>query len=359
MRIKKRVYSIVLALCLFVSGTLPVATYSVEAASARSDMRGIWLSYNDYASLGMANVDESTYIKKVDSFLDKASEYDINAVFLHVRAFDDAIWKSKTFPASAYMTSKASRSKTAADTYDYDPLADFIEVASDYDIEVHAWMNPYRITTTMFLDPAKSANQSRVKKAIKELAKYDIAGIHFDDYFYHSQGGYVKNYKSTKLYARDITPEKKRKNVDKLVKSVYKLCHKKKLVFGISPQGNYDNDMNSGADVQTWLTKTGYVDYLVPQIYWTDQYGADSNITMFSDRLNQFNALRTNNIQMYAGLALYRCGFDFSYDHGWIKSKKNMKTQIAKAKKLGWGGFIMFSAANLYNSESAKERSYL
>ncbi|MCR5099638.1 MAG: family 10 glycosylhydrolase [Lachnospiraceae bacterium] len=332
----------------------------VSAASTNTDdMRGIWLSFNDYAKLGMSDVDEVTYIENVDAFLDTASSYNFNTVFLHVRSHDDAIWKSETFPASAYLTKDASRDVSAADTYDYDPLELFIQEAANYDIEVHAWLNPYRISLTEYLDPGKAANQKRVKKAVKELAKYDIAGIHFDDYFYHSQGGYVKNYKSKKVYEKNITPEKKRANVNKLVSSVYALCQKKDLVFGISPQGNYDNDMNSGADVLTWLTQEGYIDYLAPQIYWTNDYGPEGGTAMYTERLAQFESMHTNEAKMYTGLALYRCGVDFTYDHGWIKSNKNMKKQISEAKKAGWNGYIMFSAAYLYNKETAKERANL
>ena len=354
---KKWIFGLVLA--LIVTAISPATGYTAAAAAptARDDMRGIWLSYMDYAKLGMTDVNEKTYINNVESFLDTASDYDINTVFLHVRSYDDAIWKSRTFPASPYLTSKASREKCAADTYDYDPLADFIEAAQEYDIEVHAWLNPYRIAGDKFLDPGKSANINRVKKAVNELAKYDVAGIHFDDYFYHSQGGYVKNYKSQKLYARDITPEKKRKNVNKLVKNVHKLCQKKGLVFGVSPQGNYWNDMNSGADVKTWLSQNGYVDYLIPQIYWTNRYGAESNVAMFSEKLKEFDSLHTNNAKMYAGLALYRCGIDYSYDHGWVKANNNMVAQIKEARQTGWSGFVFYSASYLYNSESAKERN--
>ncbi len=353
---RKRMIALLVALMTLL--TWGSFTQPVSAAEYTDDMRGIWLSYNDYAKLGMYNVDEEAYIKHVDAFLDTASEYSFNTVFLHVRSHDDAIWMSKTFPASPYMTPEADREVPAAETYAYDPLELFLQEAASYDIEVHAWMNPYRISLTEYLDPGKAANQKRVKKAVKELAKYDIAGIHFDDYFYHSQGGYLKNYKSKKPYERNIAPEKKRANVNKLVKSVCTLCHNKGLVFGISPQGNYDNDMNSGADVSTWLSQDGYVDYLAPQIYWTNDYGPEGGTAMYTERLNQFDGLRTNsNVRMYAGLGLYRCGVDFSYDHGWIRSNKNMKKQIKEAKNAGWNGYIMFSAAYLYNKETAKERA--
>ena len=355
MKLKRVIYAVILVFAMVLSSAVPGDMGTVQAAEARDDMRGVWLSFNDYVKLGFTNASEETYIKKVDAFLEKALDYNFNTVFLHVRAFDDAIWMSDTFPASSYLKTSASRDVPASETYNYDPLQLFLNEAASYDVEVHAWLNPYRISSSVFMDPGKSANISRVKKAVKELLKYDLAGIHFDDYFYHSQGGYVKKFSSSKVYGLDITPEEKRTNVNKLIKSVCKLCHNNGVVFGVSPQANYENDMASGADVLTWLTHDGYVDYLAPQIYWTDKYGADSNVTMFSDRLKQFNDLRTNGVKMYSGLALYRCGVDFSYDHGWVKSAKNMKKQIKATKKIGWDGYIMFSASYLFNNKGAEK----
>ena len=326
------------------------------------EMRGIWVSYNDFSDLGFYNKSESKYIKNVKKFLKTVKKKKYNVVFLHVRAFDDAIWPSETFPASEYLTKKASRNKTAAETYKYDPLQDFIDVADSYGIEVHAWLNPYRVTIDKFLDPSIAKNQKRVKTAVSELLEYDIDGIHFDDYFYHSQGGYVKSYKSNSVYSVDISAAKKRKYVNKLIKAVYKQVHKVDgLVFGISPQGNYDNDMNSGADVKTWLSKSGYVDYVAPQIYWSDQYGKNGDVTMYSDRLTQFCDLRTNeDVKLYIGLALYRTGTASSYDVGWSRSSTNLKEQIELLREAECEGFIMFSARYINRSATkAEQKNYL
>ena len=144
------------------------------------------------------------------------------------------------------------------------------------------------------------------------------------------------------------------------------MSHKKGLVFGISPQGNYENDMNDGADVKKWLSKTGYVDYVAPQIYWTDNWGSSGSVKMFTSRLNQFTRLnkKPSKIKLYIGLALYRCGFSQSDDKGWGRSNANMKKQVKKIRKSkyvkkGVRGFILFEAENLYQKRCKKELANL
>ena len=107
-----------------------------------------------------------------------------------------------------------------------------------------------------------------------------------------------------------VTPEEKRAHVNALVRKVYDLVHENGRIFRISPAGNYNNDMKDGADIDTWLTKDGYLDYIIPQIYWSNQWGEDAAVTMFTDRLDMFLEKRYNNVGLYVGLALYRTDTD-------------------------------------------------
>ena len=138
------------------------------------------------------------------------------------------------------------------------------------------------------------------------------------------------------------------------------------MVFGISPQGNYENDMKDGADVKKWLGKTGDVDYVAPQIYWTDNWGSSGKVKMFTNRLNQFIKLNKvpSKIKLYIGLALYRCGYKQSDDKGWGKRNTNMKNQVKKIRKSkyvkkGVHGFILFEAENLYQKRCKSELANL
>ncbi len=354
---KKQFFAVILACILAFSAVAVTPFPQVKAAGTSSELRGIWISIFDFASLGIKDKKKAAFKSAVDDYLDIAEDYGINAVFLQVRAYDDAFWPSKTFPAMTYLNSKANATKKASKVYTFDPLDAFIDVAEDHDMEVHAWLNPYRINTTQYLDPALTASQTRVKKAVKELLDYDLDGIHFDDYFYHATGGYVSPSKRTKAYQVNITPAKKRSHVNKLIRAVYKLAHNEDMVFGISPQGNYTNDMNSGADVKTWLSSSGYVDYLAPQLYWTNNYG--SGQTMYSNCLNQFLSLRKNSAKLYVGLALYKGGTNVAGDPGWSTSSYNLRDQVKLMRDAGGSGFILFSARFLKESAAKAERNHL
>lgn len=326
-----------------------------------SDLRGVWVSYMDYAALGMANVTKAQYKANVKKFLTSAKRIGLNAVFLQVRSYDDAIWESETFPASPYLSKKAKADVSAEDTYTYDPLEEFITVANTKNMEVHAWMNPYRISRDYYLDPGVAGSRKRVLKAVDEVMEYEVDGIHFDDYFYHAPKGYVKEARRNAPYQVSLTSTDRCKRVNQLVKAVYAAVHdaNEDAVFGISPQANIPNDMNAGADVYTWLREDGYIDYLVPQIYWTDNYGSGGRVKMFTDRLNQFMGLKKNKAKMYAGLALYHAGTSVASDPGWGMRTNNLATQASLVKARGGNGYILFSARFLSAPHTAAERGNL
>lgn len=361
-------FALVLGTFVFVSPAEKAEAATKPAAKRASivrtnkELRGVWLAFYDYKDVGLYNKSKTTFTKNADKVMKKIKAAKCNAVFLHVRAFDDAIWKSKTFKASRDI--KPSSKKAYYAFSSYDPLKILCAKAKKYGLEVHAWMNPYRVTYSKFLNPAKKVNRDRVIKAINELSKYNIAGIHFDDYFYHSKGGYANSPggKAKRIYPSSAT---KRANVNKLVKAAYNASHKKGMIFGISPAGNYENDMSSGADVKTWYGKKGYVDYVCPQIYWTDNWGKRGKTKMFTQRLDKFYKLNKHpgTIKTYIGLALYRTGYSQSDDKGWGKRSTNLKNQLkklrsAKYKKKAVRGYILFDTGSLYKKRCQKELKY-
>ena len=356
---KKTILALLMVLGFMLSAVVPVDAATTKVTSIASDaeeLHGIWVSVFDFAALGLNDKTESDFRRKVEKFMDTAEDRGINVVFFQVRAYDDAVWKSETFPASTYLSSAASSSKTAYSTYSYDPLPIIINAAHENDIELHAWMNPYRINTGQFLDPGVQGSVKRVKTAVNELLAYDIDGIHFDDYFYHATEGYVKPGNRNKSYPINISYKQKCDNVNKLVKQVCTLCHRKDKVFGISPQGNVANDMNAGADVKTWLSKEGYVDYVAPQLYWSD---ADGKM-LYTERLKQFVSLHKNEARLYIGLALYKAGTSGTVsDPGWGQNQKNLADQVEKLRKAKASGFVLFSARYLDSSQTKKEVSNL
>lgn len=324
------------------------------------EVRAVWLAYVDFEPLGLKTDKESVFRNKVSDFLDKAGSNGINTIYFHVRAFDDAAWKSSTFKAMSSLTSKGTSSQKAKDVYSFDPLAVITQMTHSRGMELHAWMNPYRISSSYYWDPAYSSTTERIRTAVKEVMAYHVDGIHFDDYFYHASKGYKNRDNTSIRKASDVPSAKnKRKYVNSMVRSVYGLVKSldSSAQLGISPQGNIDNCRSAGADVDTWLSSSGYVDYIVPQIYWTDQWGSSGKIKMFTSRLNAWKQLNSSSVPMYVGLAAYRTGIRYSDDPGWNKKSTNLADQLNILRSKGYKGYVLFSAKDFYREGAKKELS--
>ncbi len=374
-------FTTILAVMILAGGILFVPQTPVYAADSRSaseedvQMRGIWLCYKEYASLGLSVFDdEEAYRENADRFLEEAQKYRINTVFLHARAFDDAFWRSRTFRASKYIG--GDETLTAWEAYgEYDPFGVFLEEAHKYGIEVHAWLNPYRVSFDYYYDPADDESTQRILTAVKELLEFEsggerIDGIHLDDYFYNAKEGYYRIREPYNKYAvvgseeeqpagwnyQVVTSAEKRENVNRMIREVYRTVSEAGSTFGISPAGNYDNAMNDGADIDTWLSEDGYIDYIMPQIYWTNQWGENGNTAMFSDRLDLFLGKKKNNAKFYVGLALYKTQPSKSAgDPGWTLNDSNLQQQIAELESKGADGYVYFSAQYLFRNCAQEE----
>ena len=314
----------------------------------RNEVKGVWLSFGDYARLGLTiSEGEEAYRKNAELFLTNMAQYGINTVYLHVRAFDDAFWKSSSFRASGYVG--GDESLTAEEAYPFDPAGVFLEEAANLGISVHAWINPYRVSRSYYLDPADPGTLERIMTAVYELLDLGFDGIHMDDYFYHAPSGYISPGAPEKPYSLRISPEEKRAHVNDLVRLIYAAAHERDKEFGISPAGNYVNAMNNGADIDTWLSEPGYIDYLVPQIYWTNMFGSGGHTALFSERLNAFLDRRSNSdVKIYVGLALYRAGSQIPGDPGWHLSNTNIRDQVQELKVKECDGYVFFSASSFY-----------
>lgn len=318
---------------------------NVRVARAEEDeVRAVWVSFYEYKGAGLKNKSESVFRQNADKMFRNIRDNGCNTVYFHVRAFDDAIWPSENFGFSTYMGNEP----------EYDPLAILVETSHKYGISFHAWMNPYRITQKKVYDPSMPSTNSRILLAVREVIdNYPVDGIHFDDYFYPSKGH--------KQYAKYASLSKKIKMVytNAMVQSVYQMVKEKSpaLQFGISPAGNVEYCESIGADVKTWMSAPGYVDYIVPQIYWSNSYKLGGKMTkLFDQRMSQWKRLNTANIKMYIGLGLYRGGMKDSLDRGWRKSSKVVASQISKTRRSAKvSGYSLFSYESLYKSSCRKE----
>lgn len=318
------------------------ACQHVKQPRQGSEMRAVWLAYVDYKPLGLYNKTEAEFRENAEAFFQQAEENSINTVFFHVRAFRDTVFPSDNFPMSRYIWSRD-------ESISYDPLDIMVRLAHKYHMQIHAWLNPYRNRDfdKKILNPALNKSTEEILLCIREiLERYDVDGIHFDDYFYKE--------------GSKVSEKKKKENVNAMIKAVYKEVKEcgEKFQFGISPAGNISYCESIGADVKTWLSQEGYVDYIIPQIYWTDRHSASWREKMFTDTLDEWIGLNERNIPLYVGLALYRTGQKASDDPGWGKSSSNLAQQIAGLREKGCNGFALFSAKDFLRKSAQKELTY-
>lgn len=303
------------------------------------EVRGVWISYGDFKTLGLYNRSEKDFKNNADEFLQIAEEYGINTVYFHVRAFRDAAYDSEFFPTASYLWDRTG-------PIGYDALELMIQLAHEHDMELHAWLNPYRNTSfeEEILDPAEQSTTDEILLCVREIIdNYDIDGIHFDDYFYDEKNS--------------LPDDEKKKNVNMMIQQVYECVHQDgaNLVFGISPAGNISYCESIGADVKAWMSEPGYVDYIIPQIYWTDEHTASWRENMFSDTLDEWISLNKIDTQMYIGLAAYKAGTDDADDPGWKTNDDNIARQVLQLKEKGCNGYVIFSAGDFYKSHAGKE----
>ncbi len=307
-----------------------------------SQVRGMWVSFLDYEAAGLVNQSETQFRVNADKMFEKIASYGMNHVYFQVRAFDDAIYPSEEYAFSTYMAT----TKPA-----YDPLAILIQSAHNHGLKFHAWINPYRITYDKIYNPAKQKTINHIVAGVEEIIEnYNVDGIQFDDYFYPSVEKGKPYYK--------VSISKRKENVNKMIRKVYQTikAHNKKIQFGISPAGNVSYAESIGCDLATWLSQDGYIDYILPQIYWSNQYLLDGKKCKYYTRqLTEWNRLNQNNTKMYIGLALYRAGMDDEVDLGWSKKTNIITSQVKELVKAGNPGFVLFSYRFLDNSSASKK----
>ncbi|MBO4396289.1 MAG: family 10 glycosylhydrolase [Eubacterium sp.] len=317
--------------------------YSVPNKISRAgshEHRGVWVAFYEFSAAGLSNRTEAAFRQNASKMFQNIVDYGCNEVFFHVRAFDDAIYPSKIVRWSTYMESNGK-------SPGYDPLAILVELAHEKGLKIHAWMNPYRVSSEKILNPAKEKTINRIVNQVKEIINnYQVDGIHFDDYFYvGSKYDHVR-------------AAKKRKNVNKMVKRVHDAVKEKDetIEFGISPAGNYENCMEMGADVKTWMSEEGYIDYIIPQIYWSDKYKLNGKwTTLFSDRLALWRSLNEIDIPMCIGLGVYRTGYEVSPDLGWAKRDDNLASQALAIFEGNTEGYTLFAYTDLMADHSEDE----
>lgn len=254
--------------------------------------------------------------EQLTRMLDTLQSNNFNAVNFQVRSMCDAMYQSSYEPWSSYLTGTRGQAPT------YDPLAFIVEECHKRGLECHAWVNPYRFTTssdwntpadqelkndgwlihsgdTKILDPGQQRTIDRIVAVCKEIIEnYDVDGLLFDDYFYPSgipNNSSADDWQEWNDSGVDMTfADWRRNNVNRMVRSVYDMIQETRpeVRFGISPAGvaassptvaaQYGVTPCPGSDWQysgiysdplAWYADQS-IDYMSPQVYWHIGYAA-------------------------------------------------------------------------------------
>ena len=234
-----------------------------------------WITYQEIKELVDSSSNEKEFENKIYDMVTTLKTYSINVIFLHVRAFDDCFYKSNIYPVSKYCANEDGSLK-------FDVLEKFIECCEPLGIEVHAWLNPYRMrndndikkipkntlayeylnegyverlivtNNNIYYNPAYVEVQKYILDGIREiLDNYSVDGIHIDDYFYPNTSDVIDKeiFKKYKEMSGNLSLDNyRRHSINSLIASIYSLVknYDENICFTISPNGNIDKNYNYG-----------------------------------------------------------------------------------------------------------------
>ena len=352
---------------------------NVVSFNLKDEKRAVFISYIELGEY-IRGKDNNTSKNNINKMLDNIKEDNFNMVILHVRPFSDAIYESSIFPYSRYVADKEG------DNPGYDILKYFLGEAHKRKIEVHAWINPYRVRNTtdtsdiskdnpaykylntnhvkiienkgIFYNPASSEVTKLIVDGIVEIVKnYDVDGIHFDDYFYPDDTIDLENYQEYINAGGTLTLSDYRlNNTTNMIKEVYTAIKSinKNILFGISPEGNINNNYEFNyVDTKKLVSEDGYIDYIMPQIY----FGFLNESLPFIDTLHMWNSLiKAPNVKIMPALAFYKAGnndtFAKSGENEWVENNDIIKKQVLTSRNVNkYNGFCLFRYSFLYNDE--------
>lgn len=362
-------------------------SYNASGYSALnySEQKGIWISYLEYSS-AMQNKSASEFRKTMGKYFDNVKTLSFNTVYVQVRAFGDAYYRSELFPTGDRYNG------TIGANLAYDPLQIMLEEAHDRKLSVHAWINPMRLMTDSqlrglsdsytikkwyndekkcgkyivksgdrwYLNPAYSEVEKLISDGIAEIVSgYDVDGIQIDDYFYPTTASSFDKAAYSESGTQKSLTSWRTDNINDMVKRMNQTVHSVNptVLFGISPQGSVENNYNElYADVKTWCKSSAYCDYILPQVY----FGFDNAALPYADTIALWSSMTSSgNVKLVIGLAGYKVGAVDNYagaggKNEWIENSDMLAKQIASAKKLeNYGGVAIFRYGSIFEPDSS------
>ncbi|MDY0295663.1 MAG: family 10 glycosylhydrolase, partial [Acholeplasmataceae bacterium] len=358
-----------------------------------AEVRAAWVATVANIDIGV-HTSEDQYKLAIQSMLNRLEALHFNTMFFQVRPMNDAFYPSDYAPFSRYLTGEEGVDP-GWDMFEY-----LIHEAHIRGIEVHAWLNPYRVSNTsgdkadqlallhednfakqhpeyvlqdlqgkLILNPGEEAVRTYIKNVIDEImTNYDVDGIHFDDYFYSYNGmdnaQDAATYEDTKLTDQTLA-DWRRENVNMLVHDIFDMVelhnttNQKMVKFGISPFGIWKSQGIDGsntststmqsysaqyADTKKWVEE-GWLHYIMPQLYWP----FDHSLAPYADLVDWWAELcAENEVDLIIGHGFYR----YAESNGWTNESEfleqlryNQKYDIIK-------GSALFSYKTLNNTNT-------
>ncbi|WP_400194017.1 glycoside hydrolase family 10 protein [Hymenobacter sp. B81] len=363
----------------------PIITTPIPSAPPKRELRGVWIATVeniDWPSQRTLTPEQQR--REYLRMLDASQAAGLNAVFVQVRPASDAFYRSELEPWSKWLTGQQGKDPG------WDPLPFLIEESHRRGLEFHAWFNPYRASMDsvtrrlapnhpyrqhpewflryagkLLYNPGLPEVRQHITRVIQDVVRrYDVDGVHFDDYFYpYPEPG--KAIQDEQAYAR-YNPERlsvadwRRQNVNQLIQQVHDtiVATKRWVKFGISPFGVWMNrsahpdgsDTRGGqpsysnlyADSRKWLQE-GWIDYILPQLYWSSNF----KLVPYATLLEWWTRNRFER-HLYVGHGAYRMLESTRSDTTWRNPRElPRQVRLNRSYPTEVSGSVFFSARSL------------
>lgn len=339
---------------------------------------GVWISCYELESMLKSN---KGFKSEFSTVIENCKSLNIKNLYVHTRAFGETVYISDYFNIVA-----------SCKAYDYDIFEYIVDESHKAGLLVHAWINPYRVSMNsdiealdinnpaykwlkddnsqndsnvcihggIFFNPASAEVRALILDGIRELtAKYQVDGVHFDDYFYPTQSKDFDSNSYNQYKNSTINPMTldvwRRENVNLLVSSVYSTVKyiNRDIIFSISPAASIEHNYNNlYADVSLWI-KQGWVDEIIPQVYFGFEY-PDENFR-FEKLIEKWKEITADNLKtsLKIGLASYKAIPTLEADKPeWESNKDIIARQVAFCDKDdAISGYIYFSYSSLFGEK--------
>lgn len=349
----------------------PAPSYGANTYRALnySEVKGMWISYIDLA--GIPSGSESAFRSGIADIYDNCEALGINTVYVHVRSHGDAYYSSDYFPRTKYLGGT------------YDPLEVMVDEAHARGLSFQAWINPLRgcavsdisresgyklydwaggetrlvqVGSYYYLNPAYTEVTDLIAAGAREItANYDVDGVHIDDYFYPTTEAYFDSAAFSQSGLSSLS-DFRLANCDRLVSSLYSAVKKgnSSAIFGVSCQGSLYNNYNyMYADVKKWCAQSGFIDYIMPQIY----YGFKNSAEPFEECVNTWNNLAySGGIPLIVGITSAKLGLEDKWAgegrDEWITDEFILERQFLASRELSsYGGIGIYSYGSVFNAD--------